>query len=118
MNKLLKILIIFLVTTVFVYCGGKKSSDADIKSFLVSTEGSYGWKTTAEPITLDFFQDGRLHIQGPDGESTMWMGKWSLAGSQLTMQREDLGKEVSVPVKIEGENLILGDKTYTRNKPQ
>jgi hypothetical protein len=118
MNKLIKILILFLLTAILIDCGSKKSSEADIKAFLVSTEGTFGWKTSAEPIMLDFFPDGGLHIQGPDGEATMWTGKWSLKGSELTMQREDLGKEVTVGVKIDGENLILGDKTYTRVKPQ
>lgn len=85
--------------------------------FLKDPEGYYGWQTTADKISFDFFDDGRLHIQGPDGEATMWEGKWELKGDQLTLQRADLNKTETVTVKIDGDKLVLGDKTYTRYKP-
>ena len=93
-------------------------SETDIKAFLYDKEGTYGWETKSDSISYDFFTDGRLHIQGPDGEATMWTGKWMLSGNQLTMESKDLKKKETLPVKIEGENLILGDKVYTRYAPK
>lgn len=96
-------------------------SEDDIKAFMFSKEGTYGWKTDADEILYDFFKDGRLAVQGPGGESAMWEGKWSLTGDQLTMECKDCGslKEKQVyTVKIDGENLVLGDKTYTRYAPK
>lgn len=94
-----------------------KKSEEDIKNFLYDVEGQYGWKTTSDSISFDFFKDGRLHIQGPDGEATMWEGSWTLKGDQLTMERIDIGKIETVRVKMDKEKLILGDKTYVRYKP-
>jgi len=91
--------------------------EGTIRKFLHSKEGTYGWQTQADKIMLDFFEDGRLAIQGPDGEATMWEGTWKLKGDQLTMKREDLKKTITVTTKIEGDKLVLGDKTYTRYKP-
>jgi hypothetical protein len=88
-----------------------------IRDFLMSKPGTFGWETKAEKISLDFFPDGRMHIQGPDGEATMWGGKWKLNGDQLTMERTDLGKTVVATAKIDGKNLVLGDRTYTRYVP-
>jgi len=97
------------------------ASEADIKAFLKSKEGTYGWNTDANKLGLDFFDDGRLHVQGPDGEATMWEGKWSLAGDQLTMECKGCGEmkpKETVTVKMDGEKLVLGDKTYTRYAPK
>lgn len=88
-----------------------------IRAFLMSKPGTFGWETKAEKISLDFFPDGRMHIQGPDGEATMWGGKWKLSGDQLTMERTDLGKTVVATARIDGKSLVLGDKTYTRYVP-
>ncbi|MCU0444639.1 MAG: hypothetical protein MUE85_06935 [Microscillaceae bacterium] len=96
-------------------------SEADLKNFMYSKEGTYGWQTTSDNLGIDFFKDGRLAVQGPGGESEMWVGKWSLTGDQLTMECKDCGKmkeKETVTVKIEGENLILGSKTYTRYAPR
>jgi hypothetical protein len=96
-------------------------SEADIKAFLNSKEGTYGWNPTTGDLGLDFFKDGRLVVQGPGGESELWEGKWSLAGDQLTMECTNCGKmpaKQTVQVKIDGENLVLGDKTYTRYAPK
>jgi hypothetical protein len=98
-----------------------KVSEADLKNFLFSKENTFGWQTKSDNLGLDFFKDGRLAVQGPEGESTMWEGKWSLAGDQLTMECKDCGSmkaQQTVTVKIDGENLILGDKTYTRYAPK
>jgi hypothetical protein len=117
MKRILKVLIAAVsLTVLLIGCKGK-ASEADIKAFLVSKEGTFGWQTASDPILLDFFKDGRMPIQGPDGEASMWEGKWSLTGDKLTMERTDLGKTETVTVKIEGENLILCYKTYTRYSP-
>lgn len=95
---------------------GNKPGEEPLKTFLYDTEGTYGWETTADNISLDFLQDGRLHIQGPDGEATLWEGTWSLKGDQLTMDRKDLGKTETVTAKQDGDKLVLGEKVYTRYK--
>lgn len=127
------LLAVFLIA-VMVSCGqGKDSSEVtdkdtpteneskpneeQIRNFLYDTEGNYGWQTTSDDITFSFFQDGRLHIQGLDGEATMWEGTWTLKGDQLTMDRKDLGKTETLTVERDGEKLLLGDKTYTRYSP-
>lgn len=94
--------------------------DADeeqIRNFLHSTEGTYGWKSTQEEFFYDFFKDGRLHIQGAEGESTMWEGKWSLKGNILTLENPDEDLIEDVTVKIEGANISLGGVAYERYKP-
>ena len=123
-----------MFTVTFTSCGGGEAaqghtetapatpaapavSEDAIRAFLMSKEGTYGWKTDADANTLDFFDDGRLPIQGPDGEATMWQGSWKLAGDQLTMTCADIKLNETVTVKIDGEKLILGSKTYTRYKP-
>ena len=139
MKKTTNMLLILSISMgLLIACGNKKTEDKsaekktetksenktennapneeEIRNFLHSTEGTYGWKTTSDDITFDFFKDGRLHIQGPDGEATMWEGKWSLAGDQLTMERADLNKTQTVTAKINGEKLMLDDKTYERIK--
>lgn len=88
-----------------------------IREFMMSKPGTFGWETKAENISLDFFPDGRMHIQGPDGEATMWGGKWRLSGDQLTMERTDLGKTVVATARIDGKNLVIGDRVYTRYVP-
>lgn len=93
------------------------ADEAAIRSFLLSKPGTYGWQTTSDKITLDFLPDGRLHIQGPDGEATMWEGSWELEGNILTMDRPDIGGKRMVGVAPEGDNLILGDHLYTRYRP-
>lgn len=91
-----------------------KEEEKKIRNFLYTAPGTFGWKTKSENIMLDFFRDGRLHIQGPDGEMTLWSGKWSVSGDQVTMVRPDLKKTLKVTAKIEGKNIRLGDKLYTR----
>jgi len=92
-------------------------SETDLKAFLQSKEGTYGWQTTADSIMFDFFKDGRLHIQGPDGEATMWEGKWELKGNQLTMISEEKKMNETKLIQMKGDTLLLGDKAYTRYVP-
>jgi len=125
---------IILLAVFFVSCGGnsaikeadtnssnvsesedQKLSETEIRTFLKSTQGTYGWETESDKIMMDFFDDGRLALQGPDGEATMWEGTWSLSGDQLRMQCKEINKDETVTVKIEGGNLVLGIKTYKRN---
>ena len=88
-----------------------------IRDFLMSTAGTFGWETKADEISFDFFPDGRLHIQGPDGEATMWAGRWKLLGDKLTLDRADLGRTETHTVRIDGKKLMLDSKAYTRYVP-
>jgi hypothetical protein len=89
-------------------------SEQKIKSFIITTPNTYRWYTNANDISLHFIKDGRLHIQGSDGEATMWEGKWSLKGNKLTMKRPDLEKTLTVAVRIDGEFLWLDGVKYRR----
>lgn len=95
-----------------------KVSEADLKAFLHSKEGTYGWQTKSDDISYDFFVDGRLAIQGPDGEATMWEGTWTLSGDQVHLVCADRKQDETLTAKIDGEKLVLGDKVYTRYQPQ
>lgn len=90
------------------------AAEDELRKFLISTEGTYGWETKSDNISLDFFEDGRLHIQGPDGEATMWEGSWKLKGKRLTMERPDLKTTETESANKDGENLVIGTKVYTR----
>lgn len=93
------------------------SEEVKIKNFLHSTPGTYGWKrTTGTYFSYDFIKGGRLHIQGDDGEGTMWEGKWKLTGDKLTITNTDTNETKNVTVKIGGEKLILGDEVFIRSK--
>lgn len=88
-----------------------------IRDFLMSVPGTFGWETKVDKISFDFFPDGRLHIQGPDGEATMWSGRWKLSGSKLTLDRADLGRSETYTVRIDGKKLMLDSMAYTRYVP-
>ncbi|MFT5777368.1 MAG: hypothetical protein ACI837_000300 [Crocinitomicaceae bacterium] len=93
---------------------------AEMKKFLFSSENTYGWKTEENEIELDFLNNRLLFIQGPDGESTMWEGKWWLKGDRLFMDRPDIEEDggdncLSVKVRREDESLFLDDVKYTRS---
>jgi hypothetical protein len=94
-----------------------KSHDAALRKFLISTEGTYGWSPVKGTISYDFFPDGRLHIQGPDGEATMWEGTWSLVGNQLTLVNKDKKEKKTVAAKIDGKDLLLDGARYRRYRP-
>jgi|GEM_PF-1288106 len=94
-----------------------KEKAANLKKFLLSTKGTYGWNPVKGTIRYDFFPDGRLHIQGPDGEATMWQGKWSLKGDQLTLVNIDEKTTKTVTAKMDGDELLLDDVCYRRYKP-
>ncbi len=88
----------------------------DLKKFLISTKGSYGWQPLKGDISFDFFPTGGLHVQGPDGEATMWQGKWSLKGDQLTITYN--GKKKTMKAAVEGDLLVLDGQKYKRYKPE
>jgi hypothetical protein len=93
------------------------SPDSPLKSFLLSAPDTYGWEPIEGKISYDFFPDGRLHIQGPEGEATMWQGTWSLAGNKLTLVNSDERTTEVVVARKEGEELWLDGKRYRRYKP-
>jgi hypothetical protein len=98
--------------------GASPPAATDLRGFLLSEPGTYGWQTSGDDIMLDFLADGRLHIQGPDGESTMWEGHWGLHGDgTVTLFRTDLGREDTLQAVREGDGLRLGDRLYTRYRP-
>ncbi len=88
----------------------------DLKKFLYSTKGTYGWQPVKGTIMYDFFKDGRVAVQGPDGEATMWEGKWSLKDNQLTISYDQ--KNITVTAAIDGADLLLDGKRYRRYKPE
>ncbi len=96
--------------------GGQLNSvvNESLLEFLHSTEGSYGWQPFEGEISYDFFRDGRLHIQGEDGEATMWQGVWTLTGNQLTLVNSDLQTSKTVTAVKDGEDLLLNGQRYYR----
>ena len=86
-------------------------------NFLYSVEGTYGWNPTEGDISYDFFRDGRLHIQGADGEASMWEGTWALSGNQLTLINSDLNTSETVTATRDGDDLLLNEKRYRRYRP-
>ena len=90
---------------------------ASLKEFLLSTEGTYGWAPVEGDLSYDFFPDGRLHIQGKDGEATMWEGTWSLEGDQLTLTNKTNKTKKTVTAKRDGAELVLDGKHYRRYQP-
>ena len=94
------------------------SDEAALRRFLISVKDTYGWQPVEGDISYDFFPNGNLHIQGPDGEATMWQGKWKLKGSQLTITNSDKKTTKTVVAKIAGNDLLLDGKRYRRYRPQ
>lgn len=92
--------------------------EGKLRTFLHSVKNTYGWQTGSDEIMLDFFEDGRLAIQGADGEAAMWEGTWDLMGDQLTMKRPDLNKTITVTAEKNGNKLILDGVEYTRYRAQ
>lgn len=93
------------------------SQQAVDASFLHSTEGTYGWNPVEGDISYDFFPDGRLHIEGADGEATMWEGTWTLSGNQLSLTNTTLNTSMTVTATRDGGDLLLDGKRYRRYRP-
>ena len=92
-------------------------SETEIRQFLYAPPGVYGWTPVGGDKSYDFFKDGRLHVQGPDGEATMWGGTWKLKGDQLTVKIPDLKVNATYTVTIDGDELLLDDQRYRRGGP-
>ncbi|GAB4395224.1 MAG: hypothetical protein OHK0053_01140 [Microscillaceae bacterium] len=90
------------------------ASEEEYQAFLMSLEGTFGWRTPTDDKLLNFFEDGRLSIQGPDGEATMWEGSWTLKGDQLSIKCDEIELDQTYTVRIEGENLKLDNLVYSR----
>jgi hypothetical protein len=97
-----------------------KNAAVDLKTFLRSTPKTYGWQPVdpKDFILYDFFPNGDLGIQGPDGEATMWEGKWSLKGDQLTLTNDSLKTKKTVTAKINGAEILLDNVRHKRYKPE
>lgn len=89
-------------------------SESDVRQFLYGTPNTYGWQPVEGEISYDFFQDGRLHVQGSDGEATMWEGTWRLKGNQVTIKIPALKTNKTYTVTIDGDDLLLDDQRYHR----
>jgi hypothetical protein len=99
----------------------KASKEAELKKYLYSLEGTYGWQPPEGVPLYDFFKDGRVHVQGPDGEATMWEGKWTLKGNQLTISYQDNDGKLqkhTYKATITPDGLLLDDTLYKRYKPE
>lgn len=101
----------------FEMSGFAAEADAGLRKFLYDVEGAYGWKPVKGGVTYDFFTDGRLSVQGNDGEATMWEGTWKLKGDRLVLKVPALKIDRTVIVSIEGNDLLLGADRYTRDRP-
>lgn len=92
-------------------------SESELRQFLYSTPNTYGWQPVEGDTSYDFFKDGRLHVQGPDGEATMWGGTWKMKGDQVTLKIPDLKTNKTFTVTIDGDDLLLDDQRYRRFAP-
>jgi hypothetical protein len=92
-------------------------SEISLREFLYSTPKTYGWQPVHGDINYDFFKDGRLHVQGKDGEATMWEGTWKLQGDQLTLKVPELKTNRTFTAAIKGRNLLLDSQPYRRYTP-
>lgn len=95
---------------------GTATSDAELRTFLTSLEGTYGWETAGGELSYDFWPSGKVHIQGKDGEATMWQGDWTLADGTITVTEPSL-PTVVFRARKQGDNLILNDVVWTRYRP-
>jgi hypothetical protein len=114
-------MIVILSAGTLVAAEEKAAPAVDLKSFLVSTKGTYGWEpvqASGDGLSYDFFPDGRLHIQGKDGEASMWEGKWSVSGDKVTMTNSTKKTKKTVTAKVEGKELLLDGVRYRRYKAQ
>ncbi len=92
-------------------------SETETRQFLYSTPNTYGWQPVKGDNSYDFFKDGRLHVQGKDGEATMWEGTWKLKGDQLTLKIPALKINRTYTVSMDGKILLLDSQRYRRYAP-
>lgn len=83
-------------------------TENDLKAFLLNPDNkTYGWSSENDPNSYDFSKDGKLDIQGPDGEATMWQGTWELKGDKLTLNNQDLNETKTVTLVKDGKIFCL-----------
>ena len=102
------------MTFCFLAAIASAQSESQIRQFLHSAPNTYGWQPVEGDITYDFFTDGRLHVQGPDGEATMWEGSWKLKGNLVTLKIPALKTNKTFTVTIDGDELLLDAVRYRR----
>ncbi|CAN5714247.1 hypothetical protein BH09VER1_BH09VER1_44650 [soil metagenome] len=108
----------FLSLALFLFATSAfAGSESELRQFLYSTPKTYGWQPVKGDVSYDFFKDGRLHVQGPDGEATMWEGTWKLSGDQLTLKIPALKVNRTYTVGVAGKELVLDEKRYRRYAP-
>lgn len=92
-----------------------------LKKFLYSVAGTHGWeiakRTGGDWMNYDFLPDGRLAMEGSDGEETMWEGRWWLEGNLLTMTNNERRTKKTVTAMADGRELLLDGVRYRRHKP-
>ena len=101
----------------FFPCLASAQPSTDLRAFLFSTPNTYGWQPVKGEISYTFLKDGRLVVQGSDGEATLWEGKWTLAGDQVTLKIPALKTLKTVTVARVGDELILDGLRYRRYSP-
>lgn len=106
-----------LLLAAFLVLAATAQAGDDLRSFLHSTPGTYGWSPVEGGISYDFFPEGRLHAQGSDGEASMWEGTWSLDGNELTMKIPALESNSTVTVEVSDGDLLLDGVRYRRYSP-
>jgi len=111
------VLLLFVAILVTLPGIAHAQSESEIRRFLYSTPNTYGWQPVKGEISYDFFKDGRLHVQGSDGEASMWEGTWKLKGDQLTLKIPDRNTNKTFTVTIDGDELLLDDVRYRRYAP-
>jgi len=111
-----KLTIFALVLCLFPLLASEEPESV-LRQFLYSTPNTYGWQPVKGDVTYDFFKDGRLHVQGPDGEATMWAGTWKLNGNQVTLKIPDLKTNKTFKVTIDSGDLLLDGHRYRRCAP-
>jgi hypothetical protein len=76
-RAMVSMLMIHLSASAFAAAEEKTAPAVDLKGFLVSTKGTYGWepvKAGGDGLSYDFFPDGGP--SGPDGEAA-----WERSGA-------------------------------------
>jgi len=101
----------------FLPCLALAESESELRQFLHSTPNTYGWQPVDGEFSYDFFPDGRLHVQGSDGEASMWEGTWKLEGNRLTLKIPDLKVNTTFTAGADGDELLLDGQRYRRFAP-
>lgn len=110
-------LALFLLAFGLLLTSAWAGSEGELRQFLYSTPNTYGWQPVKGDISYDFFKDGRLHVQGADGEASVWEGTWKLKGDQLTLKIPARKTNHTYTATREGKDLLLDGQRYRRYVP-